>query len=156
MTISSVVGSSSLALNTTGRASATSGAEGAAAQPEVSKMGQLMSQLQQLQQSDPAKFKQVMGAISQKLKDEAAGATGQRAEFLGGLASRFDQAAQSGDLSALQPPAQAGKAHGHHHHAGYKGGAHASGTPAPGDDLAQIIESALSDAGTAGAAAASG
>jgi flagellar motor switch protein FliG len=114
----------------------------------VSKMGDLMSQLQQLSQSDPAKFKQVMAEISDKLKAQAGDATG-KADFLNKLADKFSQASQTGDMSALKPPqAQQGAGAAHHHHGHHAHAATYANTAQqtqPTDSLAQIIQSALKD-----------
>jgi hypothetical protein len=78
----------------------------------ISGPGKLLSRLQQLQAQDPAKFKQVMTDISGKLQTAAGQATGGQGQFLSGLASQFQAAASSGDLSGLRPQ----RAHGHHRH----------------------------------------
>lgn len=76
---------------------------------QLSRFGQFLSKLQSLEQSDPAQAKQVLETIASKVKDPT-------------LAQKFQQAAQTGDLSGLQPPAQGaqgaqagGHHHGHHH-----------------------------------------
>jgi hypothetical protein len=108
--------------------------------PGVSKMGSLMSELKELQQSDPDKFKKVMGDIADKLKAEASDATGAKADRLNAMADKFTEAAQTGDLPALKPPA-----HGGHHRGGHAAYAAAQAQPPPGDQLAQVIQSALDD-----------
>jgi hypothetical protein len=86
------------------------GSTGAAT--SVSPFAQLLSQLQQLQQTDPAKLKTVLTDVANALQG-AAQQAGSQGQFLAGVASRFQEAAQTGDLSLLQP---AGRHHGHHHH----------------------------------------
>jgi len=132
----------------------------------VSPFAQILSQLQLLQQTDPTKLKSVLGDIATQLQAAAqqdGGAAGQR---LSALANKFQQAAQTGDLSGLQPHHQF---HGHHH-----GGAAAyqqtsdqalalptsgSAVPAPSSDdprtqVLDIIQSVLaSDLGTTTVAA---
>ena len=117
----------------------------------VSQMASLMSQLQQLSQSDPSAFKQVTAEISQKLKTEAGQATGDRATFLSQLADKFQQASQSGSMSGFQPPQgaqgpQAAGGHHHHHKAQAAQSGYAStaqqGAPQP-ESVSQIIEDAL-------------
>jgi hypothetical protein len=98
-----------------------------------SKMGQLMSQLQSLQQSDPAKAKQVLTNIASSLQSTAPDA-----------AAKFNQAAQTGDLSALQP--KHGHGGGHHHHHGGGGGAPATGAAAYQQSQLDDIESTISAA----------
>ncbi len=91
---------------------------------DFSKVGDLFKQLQQLQNSDPAEFKQVLSDAAAKLKDAASQQTDPAAaKFLSGLAARFQKAADSGDLSALKPPSGSNGIygpHGHHHHGGVK------------------------------------
>jgi hypothetical protein len=130
--------------------SAPSAVSGDSAPADVSKMGDLMKQLQQLSQSDPAKFKQVTAEISNELKSEASSATGKKAAFLNDLAGKFQQASQSGDMSALQPPQQQSGAHAHHghgHHAHVSAYQSNSGAQQdPSDSLAQLIQGALQGA----------
>ena len=76
----------------------------------VSPLAQVLSQLQQLQQTNPAKFTSVLTDIANKLHAAAQQEGGPQGQRLADLADRFQQAAQTGDLSALRP------AHRHHHH----------------------------------------
>jgi hypothetical protein len=76
-----------------------------AATTSISRQGQLFNQLQQLESQDPAKFKQVLTDVANKLTAAAQAATGKDQQFLTNLADKFTRAA-SGDLSALQPPSQ--------------------------------------------------
>jgi hypothetical protein len=69
----------------------------------------LMGQLRQLQEQDPERFKKVMKQVAGDLRAEAEKLGGEKAEFLGQLASRFEKAAETGNLEALL-------ARGHHHH----------------------------------------
>lgn len=102
---------------------------------DISKPGQLMSQLSALAQSDPDQFKSVTANIAQQLKDAASSQSGAAADFLNKLADKFGNASQSGNASALAPAGG-----GHHHHGG--GGHHR-------------IQAAASD-GSAGAATGGG
>lgn len=93
---------------------------------DISGPGKLFSELKQLASQDPAKFKQVAADIAAKLKEAAgsdasgtAAAGGVANSFLSNLAAKFDTAAQTGDVSGLQPPA--GSGHHHHHHGGHHG-----------------------------------
>ena len=79
-------------------------ATGSAVSVDLSKPGQLFSQLQNLAQTDPTKFKEVTAEIASQLKDAAASQTGKQADFLNELAGRFDAASQSGKMSDLKPP----------------------------------------------------
>ena len=86
----------------------------------VSQPGQLLSQLQSLAQSDPAKFKTVTADIAAQLKDAASSRTGRQADVLNDLAGRFQSASKSGNPSDLTPRASQtgpqGAGHHHHHH----------------------------------------
>ena len=99
-----------------------------------------MSKLSQLQQQDPAKFKQVMTDLASKMKDEAA-TTGDKG--LADLASKFSTAATTGDLSALKP--EGGAHHGHHGHHGMHGSGPPPSAP-PSNAAAQTKSDALQSA----------
>jgi hypothetical protein len=84
---------------------------------------QLLSQLQALEKSDPAKAKEAMTQLADKIREQAQTVGGQQGAHMSQFADKLDQAAQTGDLSALQPPAGGapggqvhGHGHGHHHH----------------------------------------
>lgn len=101
-----------------------SGGEGAGAvSASISPMGQLVSNLQQLQTQDPTKFQQVVGQIATELQTAAqqSGQTGPSSStqqpgqagtsnFLTQLAASFKAIANGGSLSQLQ----AQHHHGHH------------------------------------------
>ncbi len=73
---------------------------------EMSNPAELMSKLQQLQEEDPEQFQTVMDQIADELEAAAAEEeeeTGQTSR-LSDLAAKFREAAESGDLSILQPP----------------------------------------------------
>lgn len=117
----------------------------AAASTNISSGGTLMAKLAELAQRDPAKLKQVLSSIASGLKQ--AEGQNQGGGRLDKLADRFAAAAQSGDLSALQPKEQAaagaaggGHAHRHHHHGGGGGGA----MQAVFSDAMSQVEQALS------------
>ena len=78
---------------------------------QVSPWAQLLSRLQQLQQTDPSKLSSVLTDISNKLQTEAQQTGGVEGQALSNLASKFQQAAQTGDLSGIRPHHH----HGHHH-----------------------------------------
>jgi len=90
-------------------------------QSQLSPFAQIVSKLQDLQQSDPAKYKQVTEQISANLT--AAAQTAQSngnttaATQLNQLASDFSDASKSGNLPNFKDLAQAvaGGHHGHHH-----------------------------------------
>ncbi len=98
----------------------------------LSSFGQLAGTLQQLQQSNPAKYQQVTQQIATNLQAAAqsAQASGDTATAtkLNQLASDFNTASTSGQLPNLQDLAQAvGGHHGHHHHGGDSGSGGAVG-----------------------------
>ena len=141
------------ALDTTQATATASTAVGGAAttdSAQLSPMASLLNQLQQLQQTDPDKFKSVMSSIADTLKTDAQNATGPQAKRLNDLADKFSQAAQTGQMPDLQPPGQQQGASGHHHHhhhqvSSYQNGSGTS-TSSPSQpkfDLAQIIQTAL-------------
>ena len=88
---------------------------------QLSPFAQLMSMLQQLQQSDPAKYRQVTQQISTNLQaaaqtDIANGNTA-GANHLSQLATDFNNASTKSQLPNVQDLAQAiGGGHHHHHH----------------------------------------
>lgn len=112
---------------------------GAAASTQISGPGQFFSRLQQLSEKDPAKFKQVAQHIADQLHQAAQQKSGKGADFENQLADKFAAAAQSGNLSSLQPPKPEGGSegahHAHHHHGGGGGGG----------QIAAIFSSALDE-----------
>jgi hypothetical protein len=78
----------------------------------ISELGSLMKQLQSLETSDPAKFKEVTSDIASKLQDAAktaaAGGDSQGAQALNDLASKFTTASETGKMPHLHKG-------GHHH-----------------------------------------
>ena len=124
----------------------------------ISSFANLMSELQQLQQNDPTKFKAVMADIASTLKTDAQNATGSHASALNSLAAKFDQAAQTGQMPNLQPQGQqgAGGHHHHHHHVqsyqsqaadGTSSAASGSSSQQTPFNLVQVIQNALQTAG---------
>ena len=87
---------------------------------QLSPFAQLMSTLQQLQQSDPAKYQQVTQQIATNLQSAAqtAQADGNTAAAsqLSQLSTDFTNASQSGQLPNIQDLAQSVGGGGHHHH----------------------------------------
>jgi hypothetical protein len=91
--------------------SQTTSSQDAAANIKLSPMGQMMSKLESLSESDPDKFKELTLQISEKLKTAASKATGKDAEMLTEMADQFAKASESGDMSALRPPKPPDGAH---------------------------------------------
>jgi len=94
---------------------------------QLSPFAQLLSTLQQLQQSNPTEYRQIMQQIATNLQSAAKTATADgntaAATQLNQLATDFTSASQSGQLPNVQDLSQAVSA-GHHHH-----GHHMHGTP---------------------------
>jgi hypothetical protein len=110
---------------------------------QLSPLAQLMSTLQQLQQTDPAKYQQVTGQIATNLQNAAqtAQSNGNTAAAgqLSQLSTDFSNASKSGQLPNIQDLAKA--VGGHHHHGHH---AHASG----GDNDGDSSSSSTSTSGT--------
>ena len=94
-----------------------------ASQPDRSQLSpfaQMMSKLQQLQQSDPAKYQQVTEQIATNLQTAAQTAQSNgdssAAAQLNKLASDFSATSTSSQLPNIQDLAQAVGGHHHHHH----------------------------------------
>jgi hypothetical protein len=108
----SVQGTSSTGSDSSPTTSSAVGGPGATS--SISGPGQLLSELQLLQAQDPSKFKDVVSQIANELQTAAQqqGSSG-AGQFLSNLAARFQNVANTGDLSQLQPH------HGHHGHHGH-------------------------------------
>ena len=145
---------------------------------QLSPFAQLMSELQKLQQSDPAKYQQVTQQIATKLQSaaQAAQAAGDTtgATQLAQLSNDFSSASKSGQLPDMQDLARAIGGHHHHHHVESAAGDSAStsansstksasqtlsqllgtyqtnGTQSAATDPLGIITSTLSSAGISG------
>jgi len=152
MTINSIGSSYGLDPLTTNPSTATPSAAASsvvsADSAQLSPMASLLNQLQQLQQTDPDKFKSVMSSIADTLKTDAQNATGPQAQRLNALADKFSQAAQTGQMPDLQPKGQHQGASGHHHHHQVQSYQDSSSSTTgtqnqPAFDLAQIIQTAL-------------
>ena len=91
---------------------------------QLSPFAQLLSTLQQLQESNPTQYQQVTQQIATNLQNAAQTATSDgnttAASQLNQLATDFTNASQSGQLPNIQDLAQAvgGGGHHHHHHGG--------------------------------------
>lgn len=88
---------------------------------QLSPFAQVMSTLQQLQQSNPTQYRQVTSQIATNLQSAAQTATTDGnttlANQLNQLATDFTNASQNNTLPNVQDLAQAmGGGHGHHHH----------------------------------------
>lgn len=90
--------------------------------PQISPLGQVLSTLQQLQQSNPAEYSQMTSRIAANLQSAAntatAGGNTAQAAQLNQLASDFTSASQNNTLPNVKDLAQAvgGGGHPSHHH----------------------------------------
>jgi hypothetical protein len=112
-----------LTTNQTGNNAGAVDASSAVQKPDgtgLSPFAQLLSTLQQLQQSDPTKYAQVTQQIATNLQSAAATAQSDgnttAATQLNQLASDFTDASKSGQLPNVQDLAKAVGGHHHHHH----------------------------------------
>ena len=91
---------------------------------QLSPFAQILSTLQQLQQSNPVQYQQVTQTIATNLKTASQAAQSQgntkEATSLNQLASDFSDASSSGNLPSIQDLAKA--IPGGHHHYGHGGG----------------------------------
>ncbi|MGA3016973.1 MAG: hypothetical protein ABSF62_07630 [Bryobacteraceae bacterium] len=130
--LSTVLQGTGMTTNTTGNSLSSAGVSSPAQRPDngqLSPLAQLMSTLQQLQQTDPAKYRQLTQQISTNLQSAAqtaqADGNSAAANQLNQLAADFTDASQSGQLPNIQDLAQA--AGGHHHHHAHAASADADG-----------------------------
>jgi len=94
----------------------------------LSKMAELMKQLDGLRTTDPAKFKAVTAEIGKQLKSLATKETGEGTQHLSELASKFSAASQTGTLEPLKPQ--------HQHRGTHAQGAAAYAKQQPGGNAA--------------------
>ena len=92
--------------------------------PQLSPFARLLTTMQQLQQSDPAKYQKVMSQVATNLQNAAKTATTNGnptgAAELTKLADDFTSASQNSSLPNIQDLAQAvGRGREHHHHHGH-------------------------------------
>ena len=122
--VSSVLSSTKSTSGTTGSSNVSLG--NSQDNNQLSPFAQLLSTLQQLQQSNPTEYKQVTGQIATNLQSAAKTATADgntaAATQLNQLATDFTNASQSGQLPNIQDLSQAVSG-GHHHHHGHHAGA---------------------------------
>lgn len=72
---------------------------------ELSGPGELLSKLQELQEADPEKFKEVCADIAEQLSAAAEEAGDTRdGRMLSDLAAKFQDVSEGGEISQLQPP----------------------------------------------------
>jgi hypothetical protein len=114
---------------------------------QLSPFAQMLSSLQQLQQSDPSKYAQVTSQISTNLQAAAQTAQSQgntaAATQLNQLATDFSSASKSGQMPNIQDLAQA--AGGHHHHGHHS---HGSSGDSSSSQLSQLLSALQSSSST--------
>jgi hypothetical protein len=144
--LQSILGSVLQGTGSAGNASSTSvsGTSGQQSDSgQLSPFAQLMSTLQQLQQSNPTEYQQVTQQIATNLQSAAKTATADgntsAATQLTQLATDFTTASQSGQLPNISDLAQA-LGGGHHHHHGH----HASSTDSSTDSSSSSSSSTSS------------
>jgi len=144
-----------LSLNTASKSASTT-----SSQPpdngQLSPFAQLMSSLQQLQQSNPTEYQQVTQQIATNLQSAAQSATNagntSAANQLNTLASDFTSASQSGQLPNISDLAQAiGGGGGHHHHHGH----HATSSDSSTDSSSSSSSSSTSSTSSTGSSSTS-
>ena len=121
--LTSAIQSTGLTTNSANNSLSTSAASSVFQAPDSSQLSpfaQLMSQLQKLQQTDPAKYQQVTSQIATNLQTAAQTATAAgnttAATQLTQLATDFSNASKSGQLPPMEDMARAMGGHHHHHH----------------------------------------
>jgi hypothetical protein len=121
--LNSALQSSGLTTNSTQNTAASTSTSSVAPltdSQQLSPFAQLMSTLQQLQQTDPTKYQQVTQQIATNLQSAAQTATASgnttAATQLTQLSTDFTNASKSGQLPNVQDLAQAIGGHHHHHH----------------------------------------
>jgi hypothetical protein len=124
----------------TGQTSQTSLDPSTASDASISPLARFLSLLQQLQQEDPNKFKQVVSGIADRLRElaktAAANGNSTQADQINKLADQFQNAAKDGQLPTAQDLEQAGLSIHHHH------GRHHHGQAGAADLLSQFQQQA--------------
>lgn len=88
-------------VDTTDSSSSTSSTDS----KKISGPAEFLNKLQQLKESDPEKFTELLQGVADKLKSAAETATDESAKtMLSSLADKFSSVANGGDLSQLEPP----------------------------------------------------
>lgn len=107
-------------------------------QASFSAMGQMMSQMAQLQNTDPTKFKATAQQISTDLAQQAQSAgTIQQSQMLSGLSTKFAQAASTGSMDSLKPQHRGSRSSG-----AQQGGAMSDATSVISQDLSAVVSNA--------------
>lgn len=112
---------------------------------KMSGPGALMGKLQELEDTDPAAFREQANAMAEKLRAGARGLEGKEAEMVQQLADKLSEAAESGDLSALKPSGPPPGGRPPEGAAAYKG--HAVNHQGPSDALQSLMDQVLGELG---------
>jgi hypothetical protein len=128
---------------------------------QLSPFAQVLSALQQLQQSNPTQYAQVTGQIATNLQNAAQTAQSQgnttAATALNQLATDFTNASKSGQIPNVQDLAQAIGGHHHHHHAAgsdsdsSSSSSAATSSASPTNPLSQLLAALQSNGSQPGA-----
>jgi hypothetical protein len=142
--LQSILSPSLQSASSTGSTSSSTGTSSVTAQPEngqLSPFAQVMSTLQQLQESNPTEYQQVTQQIATNLKSAAQTATtdgnSTQATQLNQLAADFTSASQSGQLPNIQDLAQAMGGGHHHHH--FHGGSSDADSNSSTSQISQLL-----------------
>ncbi len=157
--LNTVLQNSGLAAKTTGSGRNGIGASTSASQTDnqqLSPFAQVITELQQLQQTDPTKYQQVTQQIATNLQSAAqtaqADGNSTAANQLNQLATDFTNASKSGQLPNMQDLAQA--IGGHHHRHSHGGGADADASSSA-DGSSSDSSSSTASSGSAATRASS-
>lgn len=120
---------------------------------QLSPFAQLLSTLQQLQQSDPSKYTQVTQQIATNLQAAAQTATTSgnttAASELNQLATDFTNASQTGEMPNIQDLAEAmgsgQNSGGHHHHHHFSSDSSSSSSTTTNSALSQLLSAVQSN-----------
>lgn len=116
---------------------------------QLSPLAQLLSNLQQLEEQNPAQYQQVTAQIATNLQNAAKTAQSDgntaQANQLSQLATDFQNASQTGQLPNIQDLGQAagGGHHHHHHHSGSSSSSDAQSNSTDSLNPLTIIENTL-------------
>jgi hypothetical protein len=95
------------------KSSAEASSAGPATVTTISREGDMLSHLSELQTSDPEQFQATMKQMSDDLRAAAKEKGGEEGQRLSAMADKVDKAAKTGDLSELKPPSGKPPAGGH-------------------------------------------
>jgi hypothetical protein len=119
---------------------------GSSAASNANTLGDMMQLLNQLQTTDPEKFKQLTKQISEDLAAKAKNSTDEgESEMLTNMSKDFAEASSTGSTSSLKPKGHQGHHHRHGSSAGSTGLSQTSSETQTGDDPMSILNSILTN-----------